>query len=170
MFTNAASTCFFSFSAFAFLSPALVFAVTFAVLAASFASFSNLFASFLADDRSHKQLCLAGKFQIAPALLEVEDGPSAGGGLGTACSDDIVLTNPSDLRVGWKRYRCRSRIQFRSSHRPSVCGHVAGRDRLQRNDQLRDLASTPSSSSCHRERSAYLNITLLHSFKVQLRT
>lgn len=105
MFTNAASACFFSFSAFTFLSPALVFAATFTVLAASFASFSNLFASFLADDRSHKHLCPAGKLGIAPALLEFKVGPSVGGGVETTCSDDIVLTNTSDLRVGGKRCR-----------------------------------------------------------------
>ena len=84
MFTNAASVCFFSFSAFTFFSPTAVFAVTFAVLAASFASFSNLFASFLAGDRSHKRLGFpAGKLQVAPALLEFEADPSAGDGLGT---------------------------------------------------------------------------------------
>lgn len=116
MFTNAVSTCFFSFSALAFFSPALVFAVTFAVLAASFASFSNLFASFLAEDRSHKYLrSLAEKLRITPALLEFEAGPSSGGGFGTACWDDIVLTNPSDLWVGERRYRYSSRIQFRSA-------------------------------------------------------
>ena len=86
MFTNTVSACFFSFSVFAFFSPTLVFAMTFAVLAASFASFSNLFASFLADDRSHKHPeSLARKLWIAPALLEFEAGPSAGGGLGAAC-------------------------------------------------------------------------------------
>jgi len=86
VFTNTVSACFFSFSAFVFFSPTLVFAVTLAVLAASFASFSNLFASFLADDRSHKHLePLAGKLRTAPALLEFDTGPSAGGGLGTAC-------------------------------------------------------------------------------------
>lgn len=116
MFTNAGSVCFFSFSAFAFFSPTLVFAVSFAVLAASFASFSNLFASFLAGDRSHKHLqSVAGKLRIAPAFLELEADPSGGGGLGMACWDDIALTNPSDLRVGGKRYRCSSRIQFRST-------------------------------------------------------
>jgi hypothetical protein len=116
VFTNAVSACFFSFSTLTFFSPMLVFAVTFAVLAASFASFSNLFASFLAGDRSHKQLeSLAGKLRIAPALLEFKAGPSAGGGLETACWDDIALTNPSDLRVGEKRYRYSSRIQFRST-------------------------------------------------------
>jgi hypothetical protein len=129
VFTNAASTCFFSFSAFAFLSPTSVFAVTFAVLAASFASFSNLFASFLADDWSHEHLNLAGEPRTVPALLEFEVGPSTGGGLGTACSDDIVLASPSDLRVGGKRYRGSSRIQFGSSHRVPDCGHVVGRDR-----------------------------------------
>ena len=126
MFTNAAPTCFFSFSAFAFLSPAFVFAATLAVLAASFASFSNLFASFLADDRSHKRLCRTGTPRIAPALLDVGVDPSTGGGLGAACSDDIVLANLRDLRAGGKRYRCSSRIQFRSSHRSPFCGHVAG--------------------------------------------
>ena len=58
--------------------------VVFVVLAASFASFSNLFASFLAGDRSHKQL-LVRKSGTAPALLEFEAGPSVGGGLGTGC-------------------------------------------------------------------------------------
>ena len=98
MFTNAASVCFFSFSALAFFSPTLVFVVIFAVLAASFASFSNLFASFLAGDRSHKHLqSFAGKLRITPALLEFEVGPSCGGGFETACWDDIALTNPRDL-------------------------------------------------------------------------
>ena len=116
VFTNAASACFFPLSALTFFSPAVVFVVTFAVLAASFASFSNLFASFLAGDRSHKHLgSQVGKLRIAPALLEFEDGPSAGGRLGTAPWDDIALTNPGDLCVGEKRYRC-SRIQFRSSY------------------------------------------------------
>jgi hypothetical protein len=130
VFTKAASACFFSFSAFVFLSPALVFAVTFTVLAASLASLSNLFASFLANDQSHKDVYpAAGKAQIAPALLEFKDGSLAGGGLETACSDDIALTNTGDLRVGGKRYRCSSRIQFRSSHRLPFCGHVVSRDR-----------------------------------------
>lgn len=126
MFTNAAPTCFFSFSAFAFFSPVLVFAATLAVLAASFASFSNLFASFLADYRSHKRLCQTGTPRIAPAFLDVGVDPSTGGGLGATCSDDIVLANLSDLRAGGKRYRCNSRIQFRSSHRSPFRGHVAG--------------------------------------------
>ena len=98
MFTNAVSACFFSFSALAFFSPTLVFAVTFAVLAASLASFSNLFASFLAGDQSHKHLqSLAGELRIAPALLEFKAGPSGGGRFEMACWDDIALTNPSDL-------------------------------------------------------------------------
>jgi len=45
---KAGSSSFFSFSTFAFFSPAGVEATTLAVLAASLASFSNRFASFLA--------------------------------------------------------------------------------------------------------------------------
>ena len=115
MFTNAASACFFSFSAFVFFSPTLIFAVTFAALAASFASFSNLFASFLAEDLSQISGIHWGNLRVAPAFFEFETGPSDGSGLGTACWEDIALTNPSDPRVGGKRYRCSSRIQFRSA-------------------------------------------------------
>ena len=48
VFTNSGSASFFSFSAFAFFSPAAVFAPTFADLAASLASFASLLASFFA--------------------------------------------------------------------------------------------------------------------------
>ena len=148
MFTNAASACFFSFSPFVFFSPTLVFAVTFAVLAASFASFSNLFASFLASDRSHKHpQCLSGKLRIAPALLEFEAGPSAGGGLGTACWDDIALTNPSDLRAGGKRYRYSSRIQFRSTESQVACLWSRCESRSSRRTVKLTDASKPSDSS-----------------------
>lgn len=105
MFTNAASACFFSFSAFTFFSPTLVFAVTLTALAASFASFSNLFASFLAGDRSQTSGMPWGELRAAPALFELGTDPSDGGGFGTVCCDDIALANPSDAGVGGKRYR-----------------------------------------------------------------
>lgn len=152
MFTKAASVCFFSFSTLVFLSPALVLVATFTVLAASLASFSNLFASFLAEHQGHKDLCRVGEARIAPALLELKVGPSAEGGLETACSDDIVLKNTRDLGGGGKRYRCSSRIQFRSSHRLPFLGHVVACANSRSRDASKPIiihrgrATTPTSS------------------------
>jgi len=129
VFTNAASACF-SFSALAFFSPTVVFAVTFAVLAASFASFSR---GEVADRTCTLEFDAAHRLEVDSERLpettllsrtrviferERRDIDAAASNSGRVTGGNFVVTFQASSRGRTKM------VRLRAASRPSLGRHV----------------------------------------------